>query len=67
MAKNFLLSNEQKLNRKVKELILAIRIERAFTKDKILELYLNAINLGKGSYGVAAAALNYYRQGIARS
>jgi penicillin-binding protein 1A len=60
VAKNFLLSREQRITRKVKELILAIRIERAFTKDKILELYLNAINLGKGSYGVAAAALNYF-------
>ena len=60
VAKNFLLSSEQKLDRKLKEAILAIRIERAFSKDKILELYLNEIYLGMGSYGVAAAALNYF-------
>ena len=60
MAKNFLLSSEQKLDRKLKEAILAIRIERAYSKDKILELYLNEIYLGMGSYGVAAAALNYF-------
>jgi len=60
VAKNFLLSNERSLIRKVKEAILAIRIERAFTKEKILELYLNEIYLGMGSYGVAAAALNYF-------
>ena len=46
--------------RKVKEAILAFRIEQAFTKDRILELYLNEIYLGSGSYGVAAAALNYF-------
>jgi penicillin-binding protein 1A len=60
VAKNFLLSSEQKLDRKLKEAILAIRIEHAYTKDKILELYLNEIYLGLGSYGVAAAALNYF-------
>jgi len=60
VAKNFLLTSERKLMRKVKEAILAIRIERAFTKEKILELYLNEIYLGMGSYGVAAAALNYF-------
>ncbi len=60
VAKNFLLSNEQKYERKLKEAILAIRIERAYSKDKILELYLNEIYLGIGSYGVAAAALNYF-------
>ncbi|RPI47006.1 MAG: penicillin-binding protein, partial [Hyphomicrobiaceae bacterium] len=60
VAKNFLLSSEQKLDRKLKEAILAIRIERAYSKDKILELYLNEIYLGIGSYGVAAAALNYF-------
>ena len=62
VAKNFLLSNEQKLDRKLKEAILAIRIERAYSKDKILELYLNEIFLGIGSYGVAAAALNYFNK-----
>jgi penicillin-binding protein 1A len=62
VAKNFLLSSEQKLDRKLKEAILAIRIERAFTKDEILALYLNEIYLGMGSYGVAAAALNYFNK-----
>lgn len=60
VAKNFLLTSERKLERKLKEAILAIRIERAYSKDKILELYLNEIYLGIGSYGVAAAALNYF-------
>ncbi|HEX2335602.1 MAG TPA: transglycosylase domain-containing protein, partial [Hyphomicrobiaceae bacterium] len=57
VAKNFLLSNELSITRKLKEAILAMRIERAFTKDQILELYLNQIYLGVSSYGVAAAAL----------
>jgi penicillin-binding protein 1A len=60
VTKNFLLSNELSIERKIKEAILAFRIERAFTKDQILELYLNEIYLGLGSYGVAAAALNYF-------
>ena len=60
VAKNFLLTNEQTYDRKLKEAILAIRIERAFNKDQILELYLNEIFLGLSSYGVAAAALNYF-------
>ena len=60
VAKNFLLSNELSVERKIREAILAFRIERAFTKDQILELYLNEIYLGFGSYGVAAAALNYF-------
>jgi penicillin-binding protein 1A len=60
VAKNFLLTSEQTLDRKIKEAILAIRIERAFPKEKILELYLNEIYLGMGSYGVAAASLNYF-------
>ena len=62
VAKNFLLSGEQRYERKLKEAILAIRIERAYSKDKILELYLNEIYLGIGSYGVAAAALNYFNK-----
>lgn len=62
VAKNFLLSNEQRYERKLKEAILAIRIERAYSKDKILELYLNEIYLGIGSYGVAAAGLNYFNK-----
>ena len=62
VAKNFLLTNEVSISRKVKEAILAFRIERAFTKDRILELYLNEIYLGQGSYGVAAAALDYFNK-----
>ena len=64
VAKNFLLSNELSIERKIKEAILAIRIEHAFTKDRILELYLNEIYLGFGSYGVAAAALNYFNKSL---
>ncbi|MBF0354646.1 MAG: penicillin-binding protein 1A [Alphaproteobacteria bacterium] len=60
VAKNFLLTNEVSIERKVKEMILAFRIERAFTKDHILELYMNEIYLGIGAYGVAAAALHYF-------
>lgn len=60
VAKNFLLNNRVTLTRKLREAILAIRIERAFTKDQILELYLNGIYLGMGSYGVAAAAQTYW-------
>ena len=64
VTKNFLLSNEVSYGRKVKEAILALRIERAFTKDRILELYLNQIYLGSGNYGVAAAALNYFNKSL---
>ena len=60
VAKNFLLTNEVSFERKIKEAILAIRIERAFNKEQILALYLNEIYLGWSSYGVAAAALNYF-------
>ena len=60
VAKNFLLSNELTYDRKVKEALLALRIEQAYSKDKIFELYLNEIYLGLGSYGIAAAALNYF-------
>jgi len=56
VAKNFLLTNEVSFGRKIKEALLAMRIERAYSKDKILELYLNEIYLGLGSYGIAAAA-----------
>jgi penicillin-binding protein 1A len=62
VAKNFLLTNEVSLERKVKEAILAVRIEQALNKDRILELYLNEIYLGQGAYGVAAAALNYFNK-----
>ncbi|WP_372929183.1 penicillin-binding protein 1A [Methyloceanibacter sp.] len=64
VAKNFLLSSEQNIERKLKEAILAIRIERAFTKDQILELYLNEIYLGGGAYGVAAAAQRYWGKAL---
>ncbi len=64
VAKNFLLSGELSFSRKIKEAILAMRIEDAFTKDQILELYLNEIYLGAGSYGVAAAALNYFDRSL---
>ena len=64
VAKNFLLSSEVTLERKVKEAILALRIERALSKQRILELYLNEIYLGFGSYGVAAAALNYFNRSL---
>ncbi len=64
VAKNMLLTNERTLTRKVKEAILAFRMSAAFSKDRILELYLNEIYLGAGSYGVAAAALNYFNKSI---
>ncbi len=64
VAKNFLLTNELTLNRKVREAILAFRMERTLSKDRILELYLNQIYLGLGSYGVAAAALNYFNKAL---
>lgn len=60
VAKTFLLTNERTYERKIKELILARRIEKSFTKNEILELYLNQIYLGAGAYGVSAAALRYY-------
>jgi penicillin-binding protein 1A len=64
VAKNFLLTNELSWRRKIQEAILAFRIERALSKDRILELYLNQIYLGFGSYGVAAAALNYFNKSM---
>ena len=64
VAKNFLLTNEVSLKRKVKEAILAFRIERAYTKERILELYLNQIYLGQGTYGIAAASLEYFDKSI---
>jgi len=65
VAKNFLLSSEQKVERKVREMLIARKMERTFTKDHILELYLNEIYLGNRSYGVAAAALNYFDKSLA--
>ena len=64
VAKNFLLTNEVSVNRKIKEVILAFRIERALSKERILELYLNQIYLGSGAYGVAAASLEYFDKSI---
>ncbi len=64
VAKNFLLTNEVSWARKIKEAMLALRIEKALTKDRILELYLNQIYLGFGSYGVAAASLNYFNKSL---
>ena len=64
MAKNFLLSNDQTIDRKIKEAMLSLRIEQAYSKDKILELYLNEIFLGLGSYGVASAALTYFDKSV---
>ncbi len=60
VAKNFLLTNEVSMKRKIKEAILAFRIERAYSKERILELYLNQIYLGQGTYGIAAASLEYF-------
>ena len=64
VAKNFLLTNEVSMKRKIKEAILAFRIERAYTKERILELYLNQIYLGQGTYGIAAASLEYFDKTI---
>ncbi|MBV8976218.1 MAG: penicillin-binding protein 1A [Alphaproteobacteria bacterium] len=64
VAKNFLLNSDVKFSRKIKEAILAIRIDATYPKDKILELYLNEIYLGENSYGVAAAALNYFGKSL---
>lgn len=64
VVKNFLLTPEKSISRKVKEAILAFRISGIYSKDRILELYLNEIYLGKGSYGVAAAAINYFNKSL---
>src|ERR1700691_4813749 len=64
VAKNFLLSNEVSFERKIKEALLALRMERTYSKDKILELYLNQIYLGLGAYGVAAASLLYFDKSV---
>jgi len=64
VAKNFLLSNERSINRKVKEALLSMRIEAAYSKDRILELYLNEIYLGLGAYGVAGASLTYFDKSV---
>ncbi len=64
VAKNFLLTNEVSFTRKIKEALLAMRLERTYSKDKILELYLNEIYLGLGAYGVAAASLVYFDKSV---
>ena len=64
VAKNFLLTSEVSLKRKIKEAILAFRIERAYSKERIMELYLNQIYLGQGTYGIAAASLEYFDKGV---
>jgi penicillin-binding protein 1A len=64
VAKNFLLTPERSFERKIQEALLSLRIEQTYSKEKILELYLNKINLGAGSYGIAAAALNYFDKSV---
>src|ERR1700755_1788073 len=64
VAKNFLLTNEVSLTRKIKEALLAMRIERTYSKDRILDMYLNEIYLGLGAYGIAAAALVYFDKSV---
>ncbi|HEY1310302.1 MAG TPA: transglycosylase domain-containing protein, partial [Pseudolabrys sp.] len=64
VAKNFLLSNEVSFSRKIKEALLALKIERTYSKEKILELYLNEIYLGLGAYGIASASLTYFDKGV---
>ena len=64
VAKNFLLSSNQTYERKIREMILAFRIEQAYSKDRILELYVNEIFFGLGAYGVAGAALTYFDKSV---
>ena len=64
VAKNFLLTADRTFERKIREILLSMRIETAYSKDKILELYLNEIYLGLGNYGIAAAALNYFDKSV---
>ena len=64
VAKNFLLTSEVSMKRKIKEAILAFRIERAYSKERIMELYLNQIYLGEGTYGIAAASLEYFDKAV---
>ena len=64
VAKNFLLNSDRTFDRKIREILLSLKIESAYTKDKILELYLNEIYLGLSNYGVAAAALNYFNKSV---
>jgi len=64
LVKNFLLTSERSLDRKIKEAILSYMMTQTFTKEETLELYLNQIYLGKGAYGVASAALNYFNKSV---
>lgn len=64
VVKNFLLTSEKSFERKIKEAVLAWRISKTYSKEKILELYLNQIYLGQGTYGVAAAAINYFDKSL---
>ena len=64
VAKNFLLNSDRTFDRKIREILLSMRIESAYSKEKILELYLNEIYLGLSNYGVAAAALNYFNKSV---
>ena len=64
VAKNFFFTNEVSFSRKIKEALLAMRLERTYSKDKILELYLNEIYLGLGAYGIAAASLVYFDKSV---
>ncbi len=64
VAKNFLVGNERSVERKIREALISFRIEAAYSKEKILELYLNEIYLGLGNYGVAASALNYFNKSV---
>ncbi|MFL2678839.1 MAG: penicillin-binding protein 1A [Alphaproteobacteria bacterium] len=64
VAKNFLLTNEISYTRKIKEIIIALRMEKVLTKEQIMELYLNEIYLGNGSYGIASASLNYFNKSV---
>ncbi len=64
VVRNFLLSSERSFTRKIKEAILSYRISGLFTKEEVLELYLNQIYLGKGAHGVATAALHYFNKSV---
>ncbi|MGF7057889.1 transglycosylase domain-containing protein [Brassicibacter mesophilus] len=64
LAKNLFLSNEKKLDRKLKELVLAVKLENRYTKDEILEMYLNLIYYGSGAYGVQNASQEYYGKNV---
>jgi len=66
VAKNFLVGDERNVTRKIREVVIAGRIEKAMDKDTILELYLNDIYFGRGAYGVAAASLNYFGKPIGK-